>query len=683
MSRPAVIALLLALAVVAVYAPVVDFEFVDYDDDVYVTKNQEVRKGLTAEGFRWAFTTGRASNWHPVTWLSHMLDVELYGLDPGGHHATNLLLHVLNTLLLFALLAYATGRPWPGLVAAALFALHPINVESVAWVAERKNLLSTTLGLASALAYVAYTKRGGASRYLLTAGLLALGLMAKPMLVTLPFLFLLLDYWPLDRLRTTSPGRLLLEKLPLVLLAAASGVVTLAVQHASGAVRTAETLALGPRLANGVLSYVRYLRKLVWPDDLALLYQHPYLPGGTPPAVWQVLGALLLLAALTVTAVFLARRRWILAGWLWFLLALLPVLGLIQAGSQAMADRYAYLPLIGLFVVLSWSGAALLGRLDRRRTAARALALAALLAVLAGLAVCTRQQQRYWRNSLALFERGIEISPRNPTLQFNLGTVLETQGRTASAIEHYRQALQAEPGGARIHFGLANALAAEGRSAEAIREYAIALQIEPDDARTHFNLANTLRSRGKTAEAIEHYRQALELAPGYAEAHNNLGTALLERGALAEALEQFERGVEADPAVADLQNNLGVALVRSARWAEAPPRFRTAAALAPEWPAPLISAAWILAAAPPPAVRDPAEALSLARRAVDLGAAGEPAALDALALALASNRRFDEAAQTAERAADLADREGRDKLAEQIRGRLALYRRGVPFVMGP
>jgi len=347
-----------------------------------------------------------------------------------------------------------------------------------------------------------------------------------------------------------------------------------------------------------------------------------------------------------------------------------------------MADRYAYLPLIGPFVVLSWAGAALLGRLKRRRTAVRALALAVLLAVLAGLAVCTRQQQRYWRNSVALFERGIEISPRNPTLQFNLGTVLEAQGRTAAAIEHYRQALRVEPSAAKIHFGLANALVAEDRFDEAIREYEIALQFEPDAATTCFNLANTLRSRGRTAEAIEQYRRALEIAPGYAEAHNNLGTALLERGALAEALEQFERGVEADPTLADLQNNLGVALVRSARWAEAPPRFRKAAALSPDWPAPLISAAWILAAAPTPALRDPAEALVLARRAVDLSGAEEPAALDSLALALASDRRFDEAAQTAVRAADLADRQGRDKLAEQIRGRLALYRRGVPFVLG-
>jgi tetratricopeptide (TPR) repeat protein len=691
MSRTRIIALLLALAAAALYTPVVGFGFVDYDDDLYVTENRQVQQGWSWEGLRWAWTSGRASNWHPLTWLSHMTDVALFGLDPAGHHATNLLLHALNTLLLYLLLERTTRQAWPALLVAALFALHPVQVECVAWVAQRKSLLSASLGLASALAYVAWTSRGGVARYLLAAILLALGLTAKPMLVSLPLLFLLLDLWPLDRLghldrsrggagrrRAPSIGQLLFEKLPFFALAAASSVATLAVQRAGGAVRSVELLPLGPRLGNAALSYVRYLRKLVWPDDLAILYQHPYLPGGEPLARWQIAGALALLIAACALVAYWFRRGWPVTGWCWFLVTLLPVIGLVQVGTQALADRYLYLASIGPFLLAAWGGASLL---QRRSGRARAVALAAVVALLGALAGCTWQQQRFWRDSRALFQRGLAVSPDNPTLHYNLGTVLEKQGRFAEAQARYRRALEIQPQSPRVRLGLANALAAGGRPIEAIDEYETALRGRPDPL-GQFNLANALRSVGRTEEAATHYRKALALDPGYAQAYNNLGTLLLDQGSLDEATRLFENGLSADPQLPDLQNNLGVALVRAGRWAEALPRFEAAARLAPAWAAPRISAAWILAASPARPLRDAGGAERLAREALRLAGDEDPAALDALAMAYASAGRFDQAARAAAQAADLASRDGRETLAGQIRERLSLYRRGIPFVLG-
>jgi tetratricopeptide (TPR) repeat protein len=690
-------ALLLAIVTALIYAPTLGFEFVVYDDDVYVVDNAQVRSGLTPAGIRWAVTSGRASNWHPLTWVSHMLDVELYGENPRGHHATNVGLHVLNALLLCGLLVSATRRPGLSLVVAALFALHPINVETVAWVAQRKSLLSTALGLGASWAYVAYTRRGGPSRYLLSATLLALGLMAKPMLVTLPILFLLLDYWPLERVQfraaealeagrsgpqRRSPSRLVMEKVPLLALVAASSVVTFLVQRGGGAVGTTDALGVAPRLATAVVAYARYLRKTVWPHDLAIIYQHPYLEGGSPLEPWRIALATVLIAAITVAAVRLYRRRWLAVGWIWYLVALVPVIGLVQVGNQGMADRYAYVPLIGIFVLLVWGADSLLSENVRGPGFRRGLKAGLVLAVLGLASAGTWRQQQYWRDSEALFARGLEVSPLSPTLHYNLGTVLEAQGRPDEAVRQYRRSLAAGAGSAPAHFGLANALHASGDAEAAVREYETTLGLDAEQAEAWFNLGNTLRSLGRGQEAVRAYRRALEIEPGYAAAHNNLGTALLASGSLGQALRQFERGVEADPTLADLQHNLGVALVRAGRWEEALPRFRVAASLAPTWTAPLISASWILAAGPSSSLRDPTEAIVLARRATELGDNPGPEALDALGLALASAGRFDEAAQAAENALDLASREGRDTLARDIRNRVLSYRRKIPPVPG-
>ena len=424
--RSLALALLLVAATAALYGRVAGFDFV-WDDEQYVVGNPPVRAGLTSDGVVWAFTTAHASNWHPLTWLSHMLDVELYGMNPAGHHVTNLVLHALNALLLAGLLSTMTGRLWESVVLAALFAVHPLHVESVAWVAERKDLLSTFFGLLSAWTYVAYTRRGGPARYALTAVFLAMGLMAKPMLVTLPLVFLLLDYWPLERMRRgASLVCLPMEKVPLLALSAASSVVTMSVQRSGGAVSGSDVLPIGQRLANALVSYVRYVGKTLWPENLSALYPHPYLPGGQPWSAWQVVGAGLVLVAITVVVFRVARRPYARVGWLWFLGMLVPVIGLVQVGRQAMADRYTYLPLTGLFLIAVWGFADLSAGLRWHRASVRRVSGLIAAAVLSAYAVAAWTQVGSWRDSITLFRRAVQTHPDNPSMHNNLAWILAT-----------------------------------------------------------------------------------------------------------------------------------------------------------------------------------------------------------------------------------------------------------------
>lgn len=519
-SRPRPIltlCLLLAAATLISYWPVRSLPFIAYDDGFYILDNPQVTAGLSWPGVRWAFTTLHEANWHPLTWLSHQLDVSLFGLWAGGHHLTNLLLHLINTLLLFFLLHRTTGAQWRSAVVAGLFALHPLHVESVAWVAERKDLLCACFTLLSLLAYHRYTlgRRWGLPLVILT---FALALLAKPMAVTLPCLMLLLDAWPLQRTATISWWRLVGEKLPLFLLAAGSSVITVIAQRAGGAMISTKHADLPLRLSNAAVSVITYLRRTVWPSDLAVLYPFPLqIPG------WQVAGSALLLAGgLLLAARCYRRHPYVLVGLLWFLGMLVPVSGLVQVGQQGMADRYTYLPLIGLFIAAVWLGA------DLTRNRRRPLLAASALILLTGCIFATRSQLAHWASSETLFRRALAVTERNYVMHMNLGNELKKSGRLDAALAEYLTATAIQPYNPDTHYYLADGLHAAGRLDEAVTQYQIALRLRPNFLEAHNNLGATYYRQGKLAEAIVHYTEALRLQPDDPIARTNLETTKAE-----------------------------------------------------------------------------------------------------------------------------------------------------------
>jgi protein O-mannosyl-transferase len=521
------LALGLAVLTVLVFAPVVGNDFVTLDDPAYVTGNRQVRRGLTAEGFVWAWGAEVAANWHPLTLLSHMLDCELYGLDPGGHHLTSLLLHAANAVLLFAVWRRLTGAAARSAVVAALFAVHPLHVESVAWVAERKDVLSGFFFLLTLAAWAGWVRRPTRSRYLLALLAFVLGLLAKPMLVTLPLVLLLLDVWPLERLPRGAPaaevrralGRLVREKLPFFVAALAASVVTLFTQRE--AMFPLAALPPTQRVANALLAYAAYLGDTVWPQGLTVFYP---LPPAQP--VWRVALAAALFATLTGAALARLRRApWLAVGWLWFAGMLLPVIGLLQVGSQGRADRYTYLPSIGLFAALVWEVCEL--ALRRKRPARgpgatrAALAGAALLAI-ASLAVAARAQVATWRDSLTLFQHALAVTERNLLAEMRVGTELGRRGDHAGAERHLRAAVRIAPGAPRPQAALGRWLHERGRPGEALPHLRQASRLRPRDARLHLRLGIVLAELGRTAEARAHFRRALELNPGLEGARRRL-----------------------------------------------------------------------------------------------------------------------------------------------------------------
>jgi tetratricopeptide (TPR) repeat protein len=565
--RHLALGIVLVGATLAVYAQTLRFGFITWDDPLYVTENARVRQGLTWQGVRWAFVTGEFGNWQPLVTLSHMLDIEIYGLDPSGHHATSLVIHLANTLLLFGALATMTQATWASAAVAALFALHPLHVEPVVWISARKDVLSTFFGLLSLCAYVAYARRGGFGRYLATAFCLALGLMAKPMLVTLPCLFLLLDYWPLGRLGDGQPGRcppralrwLLVEKLPLLALSAASALVTLGVQQRAGGLETINEIPLTLRLANAAVSYVRYLGKTFWPSRLAVVYPHPNLPGGTPWPAWVVAGSVALLLVLTALAL-MSRRRYVVVGWLWYLGTLLPAIGLVAFAEEAMADRFSYLPLVGVFIVLVWGGAELVSRSQQALPLVRPVAAAMSVAAAMGLIAGSGIQARYWRNSIALYEHSLAVAPSPPAMHYNLANALDAEGRFEEAVFHYREAVRIQPSYSEAFNNWGGALAMRGRLEEAVELYREALRAKPSNAQAHNNLGRVLESWGRLDEAIEHYRAALSIDPSYVLAHYNLGHTLQTRGDRDEAVAHYREALRLQP---------GYAPAAAALWAAA------------------------------------------------------------------------------------------------------------------
>lgn len=625
LRRDVFICLFLIMTTLAVFWQVHDHGFIYLDDPGYVTENPRVQEGLSRKNIVWAFTTPHMGLWIPLTWLSFMLDFELYGLNPGGYHLTNLFLHIVNTLLLFLVLKRITQCPWRSGFVAALFALHPLRVESVVWVAERKDVLSTLFWMLTMLAYVQYSERSRPYQYLLAVLALAFGLMAKPMLVTLPFVLLLLDYWPLDRLQprltageidaqSRDSGSLIFtliwEKLPFFALAGACAVITYLAHQSAGYIKTSDVLPFGVRLANAVVAYVAYIWKMIWPLNLAVFY-----PLSVESLLtWQTAGAGLLLLLITITVMRAGRHRpYLVVGWLWYLGTLVPVIGLVQAGSQAMADRFTYVPLIGLFIIIAWGVPDLLHGWRHRRIF---LGAAASILVLV-LMFCTWGQAQHWRNNITLFEHALNVTDDNflahnnlgerlaqqgkmgraiihfsealrirPDLagvQNNMGNALVSQGRFDEAIVYYTKALRIQPNYADVHNNLAIALASLGRFNEATVHYYKVLKLKPKSAETHNNLGVALVKLGKVQAAIGHYTKALEIEPRYAEARNNLGNVLADRGMLEEAAVQFTKALEVKPTYWKAHNNLGVTLARQGKLEEAIGHFEEALRLKPDF----------------------------------------------------------------------------------------------------
>ena len=761
----------LGIVTLALYLPALRHGFLWYDDQQYVTENPVVQAGLTRAGIQWAFGF-HASNWHPVTWLSYMLDCQWFGLNPTGHHLTSVLLHVVNTMLLFWVLLRSTQSPWRSAIVAALFAWHPLHVESVAWIAERKDVLCAFFFILTLLVYTRYVAELNQQRrvpesgraaarsriaacYALVILSFALALMSKPMAVTLPFVLLLLDFWPLGRfanpepdserarLLETLPGTLslrgnwwtLIEKVPLLLLSVGTCVLTVRAQGNAFSIVSTTSLPLQERVGHALVAYGHYLWSTFVPRALAAYY--PYDRG--PSALPLVIAAVALIAVTLFAIRMAGRRPYLGVGWCWYLGMLVPVIGLVQVGDQAWADRYTYLPLIGLSLALTWAGFDLAGRFP----AARPIAAS----ILAGMLVLTSIQLSYWKNTRTLFEHTARVTRNNSMAITVLGSELARAGRLEEAIERYKTALSYQPDLPEAHFFLGNALEQQGhleeatreyesalhsaglraqvhvrlgvvfarqdRVADAIRHYTEALRWDPDLVLAHQNLARLLQTQGRLPEAIAHYQAALRLDPKLAPAHNNLGILLVQIGHPAEGIAQLREAARLNPGNMETEYNLALALNGQKRWAEAEPllskvvgsavsdpnaqyqhglalahlrktreamsRYAAALLLRPDFPEALNDLAWLLAASPAAELRNGDEAVRLAERASDLTHRSDPAKLVTLAAAYAESGRFAEALATASNAQHLAEASGQSSLAAECARMAANFRNSQPW----
>ena len=651
------VALCLAAAIILVYGKTGNFDFAGYDDELYVTQNQYVQKGISLEGVKWAFTTFHSANWHPLTWLSHMVDCDLYGLNPSGHHWTNVEFHIANTILLFFIFFRITGTIWRSAFAAALFALHPLHAESVAWVAERKDVLSAFFALLSIVAYYGYIKKSSLGYYLLAIVLLSLSLMAKPMMVTLPFVLLLLDFWPLKRFQLqgdvylnpekSKKGtinrnyRIILEKIPFLFPVAISCIITFFAQKSQGAVKALWALPMKYRIENAIVSYVKYVLKAIWPHKLAVFYPHP---GNTLPS-WQIAGGAFLIVAACYGAIRMAKEYpYILVGLFWYLGTLVPVIGLVQVGNQGMADRYTYIPLIGIFIILSWGVPDLF---NRSRIQKILLGISAGITLVA-LSWNTFSQLNFWKNDVTLFEHAISVTDNNyqaennlgtaysridldkamfhykaalkinpgyATTLYNLGTIFEKKGRKDDAIRYYLKALKEKPGyfdalnnigvvfyhqgrydkavsyfkralktqpdKAGARMNLANILFLQSKPDDAVSQYQRILQTDSENADVHYNLACVLYSQNKINEAVHHYHEALRIDPEYAKAYYNLGNILLRQGKIKEAVLHYAKAIEFKPDYVEAYNHIGVILLKQGKFRKAGVFFSRALQIEP------------------------------------------------------------------------------------------------------
>ena len=587
-KKSLILCLLLAAATVLLYNPVNRHPFINYDDDRYVVQNPHIR-GLSGENIRWAFTTTAEANWHPLTWLSHALDYELFHLNAGGHHLDSVLLHAANVVLLFLLLLWGTGRYGRSLIVAALFALHPLNVESVAWVAERKNLLCTFFMLLALWAYGWYARRPDWQRYLAVAAAFACGLMSKPMVITFPFALLLIDYWPLGRVRGIQASTLgdvpqqpiptlLVEKIPLLVLSAASALITMHAQRAGGAVRSATQFSFRVRLENSVVAYAAYLWKMIWPAKLAVLYPHP---GNSLPA-WEIGVSIPVLLGISILVWHYRSRRYLATGWLWYLGTLIPVIGLVQVGYQAMADRYTYIPLIGVFVMFVWGFAELFDHWS----VALAWRTIPVVLVLASLSWATHRQIGYWASGYDLWSHTLAVNPQNFIAEDNLGDSLLALGKPDDAFAHFQRAAEIMPRDPWSHANMGTYLQQHGQLRAAIQQYIVTLNISVDPpmrALVFTNLGTAFRDVGDFANARASYDQALAIAPNLATAYYGRGLLLEKQAKTEDAIRDFSKAVQIQP-TAQGYFQLGQALAEAHRREEALAALNQALKIAPEYP---------------------------------------------------------------------------------------------------
>lgn len=720
------VCIFLAVVIWTVFGQTLHDQFVNYDDNLHVYDNPAVKSGLTVKSIEWAFKFSHTDYWHPLDFLSHMLDCQLYGLAPAGHHLTNVLIHTVTAILLFLMLWRMTGFLWRSAFVAAVFAIHPLRVESVAWISERKDVLSGMFFMLTLGAYVRYVRHSWSLlRYLAVVLLFTLGLMSKPTIMTLPFVLLLLDYWPLRRYaplagrddagqielarwpRARLVFRLVIEKLPLFVLSAAS-----CVQAAIGngpAFEIDKKLPEMLQVSNAVVSYVVYIGQMIWPVKLAVFYPFPM--AGLP--LWEVIGATALLVFVTVCVFVLHQRHpHLLVGWLWYLGMLVPMIGFVQAGSIAHADRYTYLPQIGLYVLLTWTAAKLCVGWRWRSWMLGGLSMVILVALI----IRAHAQTAYWRNSITLWTHTLACTSDNALAHNNLGDVLLLQGDVDGAITQFHQALQINPDYVMARNNLGNALLQQGRVDEAIIQDRKALELKPDLATAHYNLANALLQRGRAGEATSQFRQALKINPDYVEAWNNLGVSLLQRDEVDEAINCYQKALRLKPDYVKAQDNLGyayfkkgkvdeaiicyrkalrlkpdyaeacsdlgAALLRAGKTEEAVSSFQRALAFKPDFPEAQNGLAWILATSSQASQRDGKQAVELALHANRLTGGENPVFLRTLAAAYAEDGRFGDAQRSVQRALHLAQAAGQSALVEQLRGDLKLYAAGFPLHQG-
>ncbi len=654
------ICVVLAVVTTALYWPVTHHQFINFDDDFYITGNSHVNAGLTRAGVVWAFQTGFTAYWHPLTWISHMLDCQLYGLSPGGHHLTNLLFHVANSLLLFLLLNQLTGTRWRSALVAALFAWHPLHVESVAWASERKDVLSAFFWLLTLMAYARYAQkrskvegRGSSADvvvqspdsrhstldYLLALSLFACGLMSKPMVVTLPFVLLLIDFWPLNRFKNSArtAAFLIVEKIPFFVLAVASSVVTYRNQASNSTVWSSAELSLSSRVANALWSYVRYISKTFWPADLSIFYPYPqHWPVG------PVIVAALLLAVWSGLIIWSAKRKpYLFVGWFLFLGTLVPTIGLVQVGAQSIADRYMYIPSIGLFILIVWGLNDFLDWRPRwRRIAAFFVGVA-----LAGCLVDTRIQLANWQNSIKLFQHAIAVTTDNFIAYNCLGQALYDLGAKDEASVLWAEAVQIAPKSSVAQYNLGMSLAQKGKLDEALEHLAAAAKLAPDNADIRYGLGVFLLQHGKPEEAAGHFAAAIDGRPDFAEAHRRLAQALSELHKSKEAIFHYQEALRLKPDFADALNEL----------------------------------AWILSTNPESGLRSGVKALQLARRACELTRNQQPVYLITLSAAWAETGQFADAIASAQRAGILAQTAGQRGIAAKAQELLKFYQSDQPF----
>jgi tetratricopeptide (TPR) repeat protein len=656
----------LVILTLAIYWPAIHYDFVVVDDDLYVFENPWVMNGLCLSSLNWAFTTLHVANWHPVTWISHMLDCSIYGMFPGGHHLTNVVFHGFDALLLFLLLKGLTRRVWPAFIVAALFAWHPLHVESVAWISERKDVLSTFFFLLTLMAYTKYallrdhgttgprdhataerpdcwTIRSQDYRtfYVLSLLLFALGLMSKSMVVTLPFVLLLLDCWPLKRFQLSNfksqfsvIRRILVEKLPFFALALGASVITLVAQHGGGAIRSAEEVPLGLRTLNGFAAYARYLGHTVYPTGLCPLY--PLSP--IPPTALGAISALALGGITWLLFRLRSKYPWALVGWLWFVGTLIPVIGFVQVGMQSMADRYTYIPLIGLFLMAVLIVDYGLSRWRVAPGTATGVACVPLL-----LCLClTRHQLAYWHDSVTLFTRAVSVTRDNAIAENNLGVALARKGERAEAVHHYRNAVRINPNYAQAQYNLGVQLADSGQFDEAGFYFSEALKSNPNNEILHNNLGVVLSRQDKLDLAISEFRRAIALNPRYPKPYFNYGKVLQSLGQAGGAATNYTKALNLDP----------------------------------DWPEALDKLAWLLATYPEPESRQPQMAIKLASRAAELTHRSVPAYLETLACAYAVAGQFSNAVDVAGEARDLALKDNLLTLVQQLDNELETYGTG-------